>query len=260
MIRLKTDTTEYWTEQFEVNDDDLTHLLDFVHDHGAPSPASDLVRALIERRIAEERAAIARELAKGTPYEPKGVFQVGQRLVFPAYEFAVGEVVGERPGSNPTYGTFKVLKVRFDDDGEEREFASELVHPHKLNLDEALAASEASVDSVYQQHGAELAAKLNAKLLAGEGLGFVQLDGLWFLRDLLAPINAGHINIAEALIELNVRAMRTDEIMKELDLPREIPTAISTFSLELSLRSDGRFDLIEAGGRPAWYLVRLMPI
>lgn len=259
MIRLKTDTTEYWTDRFAVTDDDLAYVLDVIHSRGAPCTLDQLVRAVVERRLAEERSAITRELSKGTPYEPRGSYKVGDTLVFPAYDFAVGQVVSERPGANPQYGTFKVIQVHFEDDGDIREFASELTLPHKLNLDTALAASESTVDSLMAEYGESLTAKLQARLADSEGLGFVELNGRWFLRDLMAPIHEGHLNLAEALIEVNGRPMRTEEIMPELDLPRETPKEVGLFSLEAALVADERFDEIELAQKPAWFLTRLEP-
>ena len=54
-----------------------------------------------------------------------------QKLVFPALGWQQGEVADVRPGWNPDFGDFKVIKVAFDD-GETREFAASL-NDHVLN-------------------------------------------------------------------------------------------------------------------------------
>ena len=59
---------------------------------------------------------------------------VGDELVFPHLDFAVGTVVGQREGHNPEYEHFGVIAVEFEDDGGSREFAAELSSPHKLSL------------------------------------------------------------------------------------------------------------------------------
>ena len=39
------------------------------------------------------------EVERGEIFQPKNTYQVGQRLVFPSYDFAIGEVVDEQLGA-----------------------------------------------------------------------------------------------------------------------------------------------------------------
>jgi hypothetical protein len=88
---------------------------------------------------------------------------------------------------------------------------------------------------------------------------FVAFRGEWFLRDLLAPIDLGHRNIAEALIEIKGMPLPPSEMVSTLELPAEVSEEIQTFSLNVSLDEDERFDNVGDSGRDIWYLRRLTP-
>ena len=78
-------------------------------------------------------------------------------------------------------------------------------------------------------------------------------------RDLLAEIHVGHLNIAEALIEIRGMPVETTTLVKELDLPVEIKPEVLAFSLQSALIADGRFDQVGPGEVRQWYLSRLEP-
>jgi len=69
----------------------------------------------------------------------------------------------------------------------------------------------------------------------------------------------GHLNIAEAMIEVNTAPVDTAALLKELDLPAEIKPEILAFSLNSALAADDRFDQVCPGERRCWYLRRLEP-
>ncbi len=115
MLQRQTQTAAFWRDQFEVTTDDLEFLYGLMLDAQSPKSLSELAIALVEERLRREEATIESELAKGEVYIPKETYRIGQTLVFPALEFAVGEVVEERPGHNPEHGDFTVIKVAFPD-------------------------------------------------------------------------------------------------------------------------------------------------
>ena len=257
MIQEKNRTTDMWSDEFTVNDDDVAFLYDWLLMHGEPCEIKDLVLAVVQRRLAEQADRLKAELDKGAPYQPNGTYQPGQVLVFPALDFAVGTVSGIRDGVNPAYPPFKVLQVKIE--GEAREFPSELDHPHRLNANPLGIIEDESAESVYEEHEETLTPAVESSLTEVADVGFVRHNGRWFLSELLAEVHVGHLNIAEALVELNNRPVSTQEILKELDLPEEITLDVRQFSLESALQKDERFINFGTPEEPAWYLRRMVP-
>jgi len=82
-------------------------------------------------------------------------------------------------------------------------FAAGLTAPHKLNADipDLLVSSDlASPQKLLATVAGHLPARLAAQL--SEQLGFAVFEDRWLLRDQLADVHVGHLNIAEALIEM----------------------------------------------------------
>jgi len=259
LVRQKPDQSAEWTKDFLITDDDVAFLYEWLHQQGKPCATKDLALALVGQRLAMQTKAVQARLARGEAYQPKKSYSVGQTLVFPALDFAVGKVVGIRDGVNPAYPPFKVIQVEIEGEGKVREFPSELDFPHKLNTDIAQLLQGSSPKQIYQEHKAALESAITDKLAQSAALGFVQLDGHWFLRELMPDIHIGYLNLAEAMIELNNRPVSSDEILKELGLPAEIPADIRRFALDVALRADERFMNLGTAKEPAWYLRRLLP-
>src|SRR5690606_20481247 len=90
-----------------------------------PIKTPELIQRLIDFRIESEFKLLEKYREKGEIFRPADRYKVGAELVFPAFDFAIGKVVAERPGDNPELGDFTVMKVEFED-GNTREIASNL--------------------------------------------------------------------------------------------------------------------------------------
>lgn len=262
MIQRRTQTAAYWQDQFQVTSQDLGRIYDLILDAGQPTPVAALVRTLIDDHRRREEARIQTELARGPVYQPSDQYQVGQEITFPALDYAWGTVVGTRPARNPTYGDFVAIQVQLEGDARVREFASALHGEHPLNRKEGQPGAAApgewmSSDELYEAYGSAVVAKLEAALREHEE--FVQFGDDWFLKELLVEINPGHLNIAEALVEVKAKPVPTPELMADLDLPAEVPEAIRLLSVKRALEADSRFDNVGDAGRDIWYLRRLAP-
>ncbi|MGQ9567185.1 MAG: hypothetical protein ACUVXH_03325 [Anaerolineae bacterium] len=261
MLRLKTQTSEFWLEKFQVTSEDAEYLRDLLLDAGRPLPTRDLAAALMAWRCHQEEEAIRAELARGTVYQPRNRYQVGQQIMFPALDFATGTVKGVREGFNPEYGPFEVIQVELPGQETLREFAAGLQAPHKLNWgDETglLLPALRPASDLFTEFGSRVQERLEA-WLEREGSGFVRLGDRWIARSMLADIHLGHLNIAEAFIEVQGHPVKTAEILPELDLPAGIPREIQILSLEYALETDNRFVDVGAEGARRWSLRRLMP-
>jgi hypothetical protein len=251
----------YWTTDFQLGQDDIEFLQEYLQSRERPALEADLVQVLVEARFRREEQRIRRELARGTVYQPKNPYQVGQSVVFPHMDFAVGAITAVRPGANPEHGAFEVITVQFEQ-GKPRFFAANLKTAHKLNLPaggDGLAQEEITgPEEILERHGRELRLRLREQLLGLAGSPFVHLIRYWSLSSLLTEVHVGHLNIAEAVIDMRGTPLATGDILPELGLPREVPPALAAFSVDLALSGDERFVDVGTESRE-WFLERLMP-
>jgi hypothetical protein len=242
---------------------------EFISNHlleaNAPRPASELAKALIRNRVAQENAAIRRELERSSLYQPKKEFNIGDELMFPALKFTSGVVAGKRAGNNPELGAFEVIRVKMSD-GLEREFAANYAREHALNDDSAIMAfnaardgqGQSSPDELAELHNAVVADKISAALEQNQDYMMIGKD--WFLRGLMTDVNVGHLNLAEAVLDMAQGGpLPTPVILRDLGLPPEVTRNVQEISLNQALAADDRFDEISLDERPAWFLRRYEP-
>ena len=97
-----TQSPAYWASSFTLTSDDRELLLNLFVEDEQPRSSDELAQALIRHRVEREEAAMRRkQQAQGTLYQPKRAFSVGEQVVFPALDFAVGTVALVREGHNP---------------------------------------------------------------------------------------------------------------------------------------------------------------
>jgi hypothetical protein len=264
VIQRATQTPEYWGNAFSITEDDTEHLLNLFFEDELPRSDDELALALVRQRCQREEAAVSRELAKGALYQPKKVYEPGQRLVFPALDYVVGNVAAVRDGHNPEFGPFQVIQVQFDDKSE-REFAANFPYSHWLNEasagtlpDNMGSATLRSSEDLYNIYGAHIREKLVEALQ--QRLEFVYLFGRWFPAGLVADVNIGHLNLAEAVLDVaGGGPLPTERLLNDVGLPREINQRLQEFSLNYALYKDDRFDEVGPSGEVLWFLRRLEP-
>ncbi len=260
-MRRKTQTTEYWQE-LTIDDSDLAFLDDLFLEKERPLSTDELALACIRHRCEAEEALIRSELAKGTVYQPKETYGVGDRLVFPVLDFALGTVVGTRQGLSPEHGAFTVVRVEFQPDKPPREFASQLTTAHPLNFDEDIdkllwSEDYLTPEELFELYGPGLRQKLVERLDTFDET--VQFGDFWFNRAMMAQVHLGHCNIVEAMIDIHNKALPTQALLKELELPAEIGRPAQTFSINYALSCDERFIDVGSAENVLWHLVRLTP-
>jgi hypothetical protein len=265
-MRLDTLTLRYW-QNFDLADGELEYLSELLIEEESPLTVEGLAVRLMEKRVREEEALWEGRRAKGLIYQPRESYVVGDRLVFSALGEAVGSVVGIRPGHNPhnpEYGPFEVVQVQIEGEERLREFASNLSSPHALNIiamdeDEDLDLDDMTALSqkLYERYGNYVMPFLLAKMR--ESPEFVNFADEWFLRGFLLPIEQGHLNLAEAVLDLAGGFSTVDEMLQVLELPKESSLAVQTFSLNYHLLTDeqGRFEFAGTKDRTEWCLPRV---
>jgi len=262
-MQLDTLTLRYW-QDFELVDSDLEHLSDLLIEEEAPLTLEDLSQRIMAKRARDEKAFWEDREAKGRLYQPRDAYAEGDRLVFPALGDAVGTVVGVRPGRHPDYAPFDVIQVGMEGNGDSREFASNLSQAHALNLiqvdqgeDVDLEDLDALAATLYERYGHHVAQVVMAGLR--ESPEFVSLGEEWFLKGFLLPIEEGHLNLAEAVLDLAAGFSTSREILEVLEMPSETSDAVQIFSLNHALASDKeeRFRFAGTKSRMEWCLPRV---
>jgi hypothetical protein len=265
VIQRRTQTPAYWGETFVIDEGDLETISTLFLEEETPLSSDELALGIIRRRTRQEELALQRMLSKGTLYQPQKHYEIGQEVVFPGLGFAVGTVRAERAGNNPEYGAFKVITVEFEGGKRTRDFAAELTVPHRLGAEGAEEGAPAAgeggllgAEELLKLYGAGVREKLETRLRALPD--FVRLAGKWFLRSLLVDVNPGHLNIAEAILDVNGGGpLPTEALLRDLDLPAGVNRNLQVFSLNYAMQHDARFDEVGPSGEVQWFLRRLEP-
>ncbi|MEJ2597155.1 MAG: hypothetical protein P8Z00_02415 [Anaerolineales bacterium] len=248
----------YW-DNFELQDEDIEFLYTDLLETEVPMTTRELVNALVKERIRREKQAIEEQRSSGGDlYQPKESYNPGQKLVFSALGWRKGEVVSVRPGNNPSLGDFQVIQVEFDN-GEQHNFAGNLAN-HKLNAPLQITEDIAALDvkTVLEEYGEDLEEWLGEGLEANED--FVRIAGRWFPRALLVDVNVGHLNLAEAVLDMaGGGPVPTSDLLEQIDLSAHTNPKLLEFSLDLALQEDPRFDEVGPAGNVLWFLKRLEP-
>lgn len=251
-------SADYW-QSLEITSQDIEFLHNHLFESETPKSTQELAGILIEERIRVEREAQVRQRkAGGKLYLPKEEYKSGDELVFPALDWQKGRVVGLRAGKNPQMGAFDVLTVEFED-GSNRMFAARLAE-HALNSESVALAEEEVPDwrNIQSLYGSHIENSLEAAFSANQHL--VRIAGRWFPRALLVDVNQGHLNLAEAVLDMaGGEPLPTSKLLKDVDLPPGINPKLAEFSLNLALQEDGRFDEVGPAGEVLWCLRRLEP-
>lgn len=250
--------SDYWTE-FQISRQDVEFLHNYLFEQEVPLTTRELVPVLVEERVRIQRAAAqAKRQAAGRTYLPKESHQVGEELIFPVLNWQKGTVTAVRAGSNPAVGEFQVVSVAMEDGGE-RMFASSLAD-HALNDAPLIPVDEQELDqsALIAEYGDGLEKKIEAAFLSDDNL--VRIAGRWFPRALLVDVNVGHLNLAEAVLDMSGgEPQPTSALLKDVEMPAGVNPRLAEFSLNWALQEDDRFDEVGPAGQVLWCLHRLEP-
>jgi hypothetical protein len=249
---------EYWQE-IQISKQDIELLHAYLFENETPMSVGELMRVFIEERLRIEKEAVTKKRQTGGKvFYPKDHFKSGDKITFPGMEWQSGEVKSIRPGINPQYGDFEVITVELDS-GEQRLFAAGLAQ-HAMNDQPLPGVDDASLDvnETLQNYGSVMEEKLDAAFQSDAD--FVRIAGKWFPRALLVDVNQGHLNLAEAVLDMSSgEPLPTSELLKDVELPEGVNPKLAEFSLNLALQEDERFDEVGPAGKVLWCLKRLEP-
>jgi hypothetical protein len=248
---------DYW-EEFELEEADITFLYEHLLEHETPLTPEEITPLLVDERIRREQESFEEKRLDGNEvYMPKDDYEVGQGLVFPSLDWKKGEVVDVRSGNNPEIGEFKVINVDFEEGGK-REFASG-IEDHLLNEPfETVLSDTMLADEVLENSGDLIEQRITEGLSEHEE--FVRIAGRWFPRALLVDVNIGHLNLAEAVLDMNGGGpLSTEEIIDGVELTSDVNPKLIEFSMDLALQEDERFDEVGPAGIVSWFLKAMEP-
>jgi hypothetical protein len=249
---------DYWSN-FELQDEDIEFLYNHLLELEIPQTSQELASALVDERLRCEKQSIEMQRsAGGAMYFPKEHYDQGTKLIFPALNWRRGEVVNVRAGQNPELGPFEVIQVAFEN-GETKEYAARMAE-HILNQPPKIVPDDETFDPkvVLKTNGEHITDILEASLKNNSD--FVRVAGRWFPRALLVDINAGHLNLAEAVLDMaGGGPLGTEELLKQVEIPANVNHKLVEFSMDLALWEDSRFDEVGPSGTVLWYLNRLEP-
>lgn len=262
-MQRKTQTAAYWQSQFSVSHKDVETLYNQILEESQILNLDDIALTLVRRQCQAEELASRGQFQQGSKlYQPKESYTVGDKVVFPALNFASGTVVHIRHGQHPQYGALTVIEVTFDNEDISREFAASFNHPHTLNVssDQTLVTTQGlmSPEEIYQTYRDYIRPKVQAAL--GANSEFINFHDQYFLRDLLPDFHEGLFNIADAAIDINNGPLSVDALIEQMGLANadEI-TEVLRFSVNYRLANDERFDDVGPSGQVLWYLERIQP-
>ena len=256
----RTQTAEYWLKEFAIHKEDLEYLYEWLVEESEPRTVDELSLKVIKSRCDREEDALLKKGDRGVIYQPQDEYEVGQRVVFPAFEYAAAEVLAVREGNNPRYGPFHVIQVKLENEGTPREFAAGLVVDHVLKGSAALLEDSEDLlppGQLHELYGHNVIERLHGALLQSED--FVHFGGRWYLRGLIPEVTPFHLNIAEAMIDERAEPLTISQLLEEVGLAPESRAAVRAYALNHALSQDSRFAEISVAGEPAWYLSDSIP-
>lgn len=262
-----------WIVDFVVTDDDIEFLNTLLLEREIPQDSETLARSLVEKRIQQEAERLQERFKDAQPYDPARAYDVGQRLVFPSFDYSIGNVVDKRPGDNSEYGEFDVIAVDFEDPAlntsdTAREFASSFPLPHTLNLngdnDDSLAGlpmgEELDIEEIVNSSAFDDIIDAVDRALE-EDDALLNVAGEWFPVDLMVETNEGHMHLAEAVLDMmGGGPMTTREVLENIGgLGEDVRLELQVFSMNWGMNQDDRFDEVGPAGEVLWYLRRMEP-
>ncbi len=256
--------SQIWAGKFTITDSDFDYLTNLLLERETPLSLEDLALALVTKRMGDEAEAVRQKYDNIRVYRPADVYQVGDKLIFPALDYATGVIESVREGCNPEAGAFNVISVSFDDEpGRQREFASGLASAHKLNeIDPSSVVlpgiEESEPSEVFNRNRETILKLLYERLTQSDEL--VVIAKKWFPRSLILDVNEGYLNLAEAVLDLaGGGPLPTESILEQIGGIGSAPQALQVFSMNYALAHDQRFDEVGPTGQVLWYLTRLEP-
>jgi hypothetical protein len=250
--------SNYWPD-YQFSTEDLDFIKNTLFELETPQNIETILRLTIEKRVSLEKKAVASSHTNaGRLYLPQDTHTRGEALIFSRHNWERGTVKSIRPANNPGMAPFQVIEVEFQS-GSNRSFASGLAEHDLNNAQDTLPGMEyLDASRVLNEFSTPLLENLAAAMHRDEDL--VTVAALWFHRSLLIDIHVGHLNLAEAILDMaGGGPLTTANLIDQLDLKGTGNPVLLEFSLNQALHADPRFDEVGPAGEVLWFLEKLEP-
>lgn len=255
--------SQHWARQLTIDDSDIDDLTNYLLETETPMSTQSLLHRVVERHLLDVAQA-QRERYQGVHiYDPAAEYSIGEKLIFPALHFITGEVAATRPSHTEDETPFTVIQVQMDETDTTREFAAGYALPHRLNPQADAPVilpgqDEMSADVIVAELGETMGELLEEQLRANKEL--VSLAGRWFPVSLMLDVNVGHLNLAEAILDMNAGGpLGTMQILDDIGGLSNAPKELQVFSMNYALNEDRRFDEVGPVDEVLWFLQRQEP-
>lgn len=245
-----------WSE-LKLDEQDIEFLYNWLLEKEKPQKINAITQALVAFKIQEIIESVQKQNAALKLYRPEEDHEIGDELTFSSFDMQTGKVIEKRTGTNPDIGEFTVIKTKFEN-GEIHEFAANIAN-HPLNLVGTIDENDPDLDEaqVLSTYGDNIAANLSAAMKETES--FATIAEEWFPEALMIDINAGHLNLAEAVLDFTSDgSVSTKEILSQIGLADDNHELLH-FSLNIALKDDPRFDEVGPSGEVLWFLTAREP-
>lgn len=259
MVLMDITFDESFWNQLEITPEDIEFLYSFLLEKETPLPSALLAEALIKERVRVEQDSLQKKQQQnGAFYLPQNEYKVGEKIQFPALNWAAGEVTDVRDGNNPELPELKVMTVALEDGGS-RQFAFNIAD-HKLNQQTVSETNDGPEmeNAIIATYGAQITEKLEAVL--EENKDIIRIGAEWFPKSLLIEFNVGHLNLAEAVLDMHAGGpLPVEDLLEQIEVTTDDPAELVQFSMNYALQEDSRFDEVGPHGIVQWFLNRLEP-
>ncbi|MCD6285197.1 MAG: hypothetical protein J7M39_04700 [Anaerolineae bacterium] len=263
----------YWSKLFGIAEADLTRFATQMRESGRAVTLTDLARDVIRARLQAGSQLSSEPAPSGDmsswivrQWDPGVNWREGDRVMVVVasslqgrpHRPCVGEVIHVEDDG---------VAVNIDGIAEPQLFAlgpgaqsreSEAKEAEMLGLGQRFD-EDAQIDFVLWRYGSRAVGRLLYALDADSR--FVELEGLWFLRELtVLPSGSMLARLAETMFEQNTGPVRLDDVVAVLSLAGTAPPA-ARFGLAQALgERTGLFENIGSAARPVWTLAGPPPL
>ncbi|GAB4405981.1 MAG: hypothetical protein Kow00123_18460 [Anaerolineales bacterium] len=264
----KTLSEAYWREEFDITQDDLRRLAEFIREAGQAQDLTTLARRVVRGRLRfgpDMSAAVLPGVAGGEPvrlWDPAGEWKVGDRVIVARrigatdrFEALVGEIVSVTAGQAIMQLDGATERVTYERESQDTEKAKRWREKVREVAAQMRGASDTEdrVDGVLLEHGERIFARLLQALQSDDR--FLALDGRWFVRDLTAKLTADQVRALAAALAQRGEPVATADLVPLVPPPLPEGDAGRFSVYDALLARPGRFANVGTATRPMWRIV-----
>jgi hypothetical protein len=252
-----TKTMETYWNNIKFTGDDLEYLYNYLLEKEEPLTTLDLANALIVERLNKIKSEAKEQNSVQKKYLPKDSYQINDHVLFSKENEQIATVVGIRQGMSLDQQTFQVMEVEYPNKLK-KEYVMEY-ETHPLNdMGVSTSDNDDLEKEIFELYGKQIAEIIDEAMDSNEEI--VCIGGKSFPQALLVDINAGYLNLSEALLEMEEGGpLSTAEILKNIEFPFEDNSTLTEFSMDYALQEDPRFDEVGPAGETLWFLQSFEP-